>query len=104
MTRKEITEDNVSTLPTEKAVYGIFAQSKTTNEPINCRYVGETEDLQPRTKQHFSKDESNDCLKKFMQSDLTKILVYELMPNSTKDGRLKKEEEWIKKYSPKCNK
>jgi hypothetical protein len=30
-------------------------------------------------------------------------MIYELMPTSTKDERLAKEQEWIAKYKPKCN-
>jgi hypothetical protein len=89
-------------LPKRKAVYAIFAQHKETNKPINCRYVGETHDLQERTKAHFSMGEKNECLKEFMQSDKTKLLQYEVMPNSAKEERLEAEEEWTKKYNPKC--
>ena len=99
-----ITKDNFGSLPDRKAVYSIWAQQKDTNKPINCRYVGETEELQKRTQRHFSEQEENECLKKFMQSGKTKIMIYELMPNSTEEQRVAKESEWIKKYNPECNK
>jgi excinuclease UvrABC nuclease subunit len=96
-------EIDLDDLPKRKSVYAIFAQSKETNKPINCRYVGETSNLQERTKAHFSEAEENDCLKEFMQSNLTKLMRYELMPNSTREERLEKEGEWIEKYNPRCN-
>lgn len=100
----EITKDNVGNLPNRKAVYSIWAKSRETNKPINCRYVGQTDNLRERTQRHFGEQEENECLKKFMQSDMTKIMIYELMPNSTEEQRVVKESEWIKKYNPECNK
>ena len=99
-----LSEINLDDLPERKSVYAIFAQSESNLKPINCRYIGETDNLRERTKTHFSKNESNDCLKEFMQSNITKLMIYELLPNSTKENRLEKENEWIKIYTPKCNK
>ncbi len=95
---------NLDDLPLRKSVYAIFAQSKDSLKPINCRYVGETDNLEERTKTHFSENEQNECLRKFMQSDKTKLMIYELLPNSDKAERLQKEEEWITAYNPECNK
>ena len=92
-----------SDLPARKAVYAIFAQAEGSGKPINCRYVGETDDLEERIGAHFGKNEQNDCLRKFLQSDKTALMRYELMPDSTKDDRLEKEAAWISKYDPKCN-
>ena len=103
MSTIEIEKGDYDSIPDKKAVYSIWAQNKTTNKPMNCRYVGETEDLRKRTGEHFGESEQNKCLKKFMQSTKTKLMVYELMPNSTKEDRLEKEKAWIKKHSPECN-
>lgn len=99
-----LSDINLSDLPKRKAVYAIWAQSQDSKEPINCRYVGETDNLEERTKAHFSKSEKNECLKKFMQSDKTKMMIYKLLPNSDKEKRLEKEKEWIADYKPECNK
>jgi hypothetical protein len=96
-------ENHLKDLPQRKSVYAIFAQSKETKKPINCRYVGETDNLQERTKRHFSDEEENECLKKFMQSEKTKMMIYELLPDSDRKDRLAKEEEWIKEFKPECN-
>lgn len=98
-----LSEIDLDDLPQRKAVYGMFAQDKNSGKPINCRYVGETDNLEERIKAHFSKEEQNVCLRKFMQSDKSKLMIYELMPNSTKEDRLEKEAEWIKEYKPECN-
>ncbi len=100
---KEISQSNFSELPTSEAVYAIFAADKS-NTPINCRYVGETNNLSRRTGEHFDTNEENECLKEFMQSDKTKILVYELMINSDDKERLNAEKEWIAELVPICNK
>lgn len=94
---------DLNELPQKEAVYAIFAESKDTGLPINCRYVGETDNLQERTVSHFSESEPNECLREFMQSDKTKIMVYESLPYSTKEERLAKEQEWIEKNNPECN-
>jgi len=96
-------EINLDDLPQRKSVYAIFAQSKETGKPIHCRYVGETDNLQERTKAHFRENEQNECLKEFMQSSKTKMMIYELLPDSDKKERLLKQDEWIKEYNPKCN-
>ena len=99
-----LSEFDLDELPKRKTVYALFESDKKTGKPTNCRYVGETDNLQERTKAHFSTDEQNECLKTFMQSSKTKIMIYELLPDSDKAERLKKEEEWIKIYNPECNK
>lgn len=97
-------ENHLEHLPQRKSVYAVFAQSKETEKPINCRYVGETDNLQERTKNHFSDSEENECLKKFMQSDKAKMMIFELLPDSDKKERLAKQDEWIKEFKPECNK
>jgi len=47
---------NLDDLPQRKSVYAIFAQSKDKLKAINCRYVGETDNLEERTKTHFSEN------------------------------------------------
>lgn len=99
-----LSEMDLDDLPKRKSVYAIFAQSESSLEPINCRYVGETDNLEERTKAHFGTKEQNECLKEFMQSTKTKMMTYELLPDSSKEDRLKKEKEWINELKPKCNK
>ena len=103
-TTVNLSTTNLDNLPKRKAVYAIFAQNKDTKEPINCRYVGETDNLEERTKTHFSDNESNEKLREFMQSDKTVMMVYEMLPDSDKKERLAKESEWINKYKPEYNK
>jgi excinuclease UvrABC nuclease subunit len=98
-----LSETDLDDLPERKAVYAIFAQSGKTGKPINCRYVGETTDLRARTRDHLSDSEKNDCLREFMQSNSMRLMQYELMPDSTKEERVERQEEWIKKHTPRCN-
>lgn len=98
-----LSEINLDDLPKEKAVYAIFAQSEKTLKPINCRYVGETDNLDERIKAHFANNEQNECLQDFMQSAKTKLMTFELLPISNKQDRLEKEEEWIGIFEPSCN-
>lgn len=99
-----LNEINLDDLPKKKSIYTIFARDKETLKPINCRYVGETDNLEERTKAHFTSSEQNECLKEFMQSSKIKMMIYELLPYSDKKDRLAKEKEWIRNFNPKCNK
>jgi excinuclease UvrABC nuclease subunit len=90
-------------LPEKEAVYAIFTKDKEEKKPINCRYVGETDNLMERTKSHFSIREQNERLRLFMQSERTKIMLYELMPNSTKEDRLMVEKKCVSSYQPEYN-
>ncbi|WP_423128373.1 DUF4143 domain-containing protein [Gaoshiqia sp. Z1-71] len=40
-----LSEISLDDLPERKLVYAIFAQSESDLKPINCRYVGETDNL-----------------------------------------------------------
>jgi excinuclease UvrABC nuclease subunit len=102
-TTVEISDDDLNGLPKQKAVYAICASEEGTGKSIHCRYVGETDNLQERTKAHFSDSEKNEDLKKFMQGKKTKKMIYELLPGSDKQERLAKEDEWIKLYKPAYN-
>jgi predicted GIY-YIG superfamily endonuclease len=113
MSRKlvNLSEIDLDDLEQEEAVYAIGEPIKGREVParlipkrlpIYCWYVGEAEDLQRRTKEHFREDEDNDCLRNYMQSDKTKLMVYELMLGSTKEKRLEKEKEWKEEFEPEC--
>ena len=39
-----------------------------------------------------------------MQSDKTKMMIYELLPDSDKEERLLKEKERVTTFKPECNK
>lgn len=93
-------KDNLGELPSEKAVFGIFAIVN--EEPINCRYIGEAENLQETVRDLFINPPS-EGMKKFMQGPWIQMLVYELIEGSTKEDRQKITEEWNKKYDPKID-
>lgn len=93
-------KDNLSELPGEKAVFGIFAIVN--DEPINCRYIGETENLQASIKNLFE-NPSSEGLKKFMQGPWIQMLVYEVMEGSSKEDRQKIIEEWNQLHNPKID-
>jgi hypothetical protein len=88
---------NLDSLPTEKAVFGLFAIVN--DEPINCRYIGEAENLQVAITGLFEKPEHTG-LKKFMQGPWIQMLLYELMPASSSGERQKAAGEWVQKYKP----
>ncbi len=100
----KLSRNTLSELPNKQAVYGVFAQDKTSRQPVHCRYVGETENLSVRAATHFSPTEPNDRLKEFMQSGKTKLIVYELMPDSTEEERQEKLAQWVTKHHPKNGK
>lgn len=89
--------DNLAEIPAVKAVFGIFAIVN--DEPANCRYAGETEDL-GRTVKELFENPPGEGLRKFMQGSWIQMLVYELVPDSLWEERQKTLEEWVKKYNP----
>jgi len=95
-------KDNLDELPQVKAVFGIFAI--THKKPVNCRIVDETENLQARIRELFEDPEKEgDGMVKFMQGPWIKLLIYELMPNSSNKERLEKLVQWQAKYKPRIN-
>lgn len=91
---------NLSEIPTKKAVFGIFAIVN--EQPINCRWVQETENLQAAIKEVFETP-VNPGLKNFMQGPWVKMLQYQLMPNSTEESRLHRCQDWNLTYNPDIN-
>lgn len=92
--------DNLRDLPAEKAVFGVFASVN--EEPVNCRYAGETEDLRAAIKMLFEKP-GTEGLKKFMQGAWIQTVQFELMPGSSAVDRKKVLDEWIEKHQPKID-
>ncbi len=94
-------KDNLDELPIEKAVYAICGRIN--GSPANCRYVGETVNLQEVVRKHFSQGEEDSCLKFFMQSIKTKVLIYELMPMAGEAELLLAKSQWEAEFKPECN-
>ncbi len=92
--------DNLKTLPQQSAVFGIFALLD--NQPMNCRYVGETGNLYQSIKELFENPLENG-LKYFMQGPWIKMVQYLLMPDSTQQQREVVVEDWEEKYHPKID-
>jgi hypothetical protein len=94
--------DNLSDLPQEKAVFGIFAMRN--EKPVNCRFIDETDNLQQRIRELFEDPEKDgDGMVKFMQGPWIKHLIYESMPNSSNQERLEKLVQWEKEHRPRIN-
>lgn len=95
--------DNLSDLPNSPAVYAICGSVN--GQPVNPRFVGETDNLQKSIRSHFNKAsvEEEECFKEFMHSIKIKVLVYQIFEGSTKEERKLEEKKWKEKYQPKCN-
>lgn len=90
-------KDNLSELPSEKAVFGIFGIVN--DQPINCRFIGEAENLREAVSFIFENTD-NVGLKKFMQGAWIQMLKYKILPNSSKFERDQLVEMWQKEYNP----
>ena|SRR5579859_5225955 len=93
-------QDNVHELPAGPAIYGIFAIID--EEPVNCRYIGETGNLQEAIK-HLFENAHGEGLQKFMQGPWIKMLQFQLMPGSAKQERQKAMNVWVQQYNPKID-
>jgi hypothetical protein len=95
-------KDNIAQIPTEPAVFGLFAIIH--EKPLHCRYIGETENLQQAIRDLFEKaGDVSEGFEKFMHGPWIQRMVYEIMPGSSPEDRQKTVEEWTKKYNPKCD-
>lgn len=91
-------KDNLDSLPTQAAVFGVFAIIH--EKPVHCRFVGETSNLQQTVRDLFEKPEG-EGMKKFMQGPWYKMVNYELI--DSEEDRKKAVEAWTKEYSPKID-
>ena len=90
-------KDNLAELPSREAIFGIFGIVN--EEPVNCRYISETDNLQESVRKLFEYPES-EGMKKFMQGAWIQMIQYELMPGSTKAQRQDAIEQWALRYKP----
>ena len=93
-------KDNLDDLPSERAVFGVFAIVD--EEAVNCRYIGETANLRNSVRDLFEVPKS-EGMKKFMQGPWIKMLLYEVLPGSSEEERLKVAENWVQRYNPKID-
>lgn len=95
--------DNLHELPKEPAIYSVCC--RVNGVPANPRFIGQTENLQEAIRKHFSinEDQPTECFKIFMQSIKTKALVFQTVPETSLEERLKMKDEWINRFKPECN-
>jgi hypothetical protein len=90
-------KDNLEELPAEKAVFGVFGMVG--GEGVNCRYVGETENLRQAVRTLFE-DAGDSGLKKFMQGGWIQMVQYELMADATQAAMERVAGSWTLLYKP----
>jgi len=90
-------KDNLDELPDRHAVFGIFGIVN--DEPVNCRYVGETDNLRQSVKQLFQNPEGQG-MKKFMQGPWIQMLSYQLFDDTSVEGRMAIATRWKQQYRP----
>lgn|GEM_PF-1044120 len=90
-------KDNIDLFPEIPAVFGIFCLIR--QFPVHPRHVGSTDNLRRSVRRLFEHPGSRG-LKTYMQGPWLKMLCYLEMPDSSPEDRLKKEQEWIRRYTP----
>lgn len=90
-------KDNLLELPSDSAVFAIFGIID--EQPVNCRFVGETTNLQDCIRKIFENPEE-EGMKKFMQGPWIQILQYEVLSGSSANERAKIVEKWTEIYKP----
>jgi hypothetical protein len=93
--------DNLDTLPDMPAVYALCG--RVNGQPANPRFVGCTNNLRSAIRAHYTTGETDECLRKFMQSIKTKTLVFEVMPDGAHEKLKERQESWRERYKPQCN-
>lgn len=92
--------DNLEELPAEKAVFGLFGIVD--EKPINCRFIGESENLKESIQGLFEKPPT-EGMTKFMQGPWVQMLMYETMVEATQEERQEVVDEWVNQYQPKID-
>jgi len=89
--------DNLGELPDEPAVFGIFGIIN--DQPVNCRYVGETDNLRGAVTTLFEAPPGEGLLQ-FMQGPWIKMLLYEKAVGLTNPERQSAVSQWIRTHKP----
>ena len=92
-------KDNLDQLPASGAVFGIFAIVN--EQPVNCRYVGYTDNLQQTIRALFQNAEGG--LKLFMQGPWIKMLKYQVTDGVIAGGQQQLVDAWSKQYHPRID-
>jgi hypothetical protein len=90
-------KDNIQEVPAGKAVFGIFGIID--DEPVNCRFVGETDNLRESVKHLFEYPEG-EGMKKFMQGPWIQMLQYQLLDDFSPEYRGAITAQWKHQYKP----
>ena len=94
------TEKDTVKIPTDPGVYEYYSESKK-SKTKNRKYLGKADNLLSRFNQHLSKDEENECLKKFLKDY---VWFYRYAIIQIKADREDAELGLYRKYSYDCNK
>jgi hypothetical protein len=89
-------KDNLHQLPSSGAVFGIFAIVN--EQPVNCRYVGYTDNLQQTIRALFQ--DAGGGLKLFMQGPWIKMVKYQITGAVTAGEQQQLVDEWNRQYHP----
>jgi hypothetical protein len=90
-------KDNLSLIPAEKAVFGVFAVVD--DQPVNCRYVAQAVNLR-ETVRALAEQPPGTGMQKFMQGPWVKMLRYCLLPDATEAERQRVAADWSQQYAP----
>ena len=94
-------KDNLRSLPAKPAVYALFAIID--GEPVHCRHVGYSQDMQAAIRSHFEQDPDSG-LRTFMQGAWIKMVLHEVAEQECSEQELKtKAENWKRQYDPFCD-
>jgi hypothetical protein len=92
-------KDTLNELPAGSAVFGVFGIVN--EEPVNCRYVSATDNLQEAVRQLFETPDNG--LKKFMQGPWIKMLQYELIESVSAQQTASVVDAFVRKFKPKID-
>ena len=87
----------LDTIPQEPAVFALFGIVD--NEPVNCRYVASTQNMQAAITQLFENPHTTG-MKMFMQGPWIKLLQYQTFPGTPSGEMQRIVDEWIQQFKP----
>ena len=93
--------DSISDIPEYSGVFAVCG--RVNGKPANCRVVRASNNVQEAVRQLYMEVEEDDCVREYMRSIKTKLLIYKIVPDAEPVDLEQLATEWEAEYNPQCN-
>lgn len=93
--------DSLGDLPESAGVFAVCG--RVNGKPANCRVVRSADNIKAAVSGLFEDSEKDACVREYMRSIKTKLLIYKEFPEADQQELEKYVSEWQAQYDPQCN-